>query len=313
MKIQSVLSIEPTFPRLRKWVSHWFHPVYLLFITTLWFVLSQRYGPEVWLFLGWASYLIFIGMEYLIPFRRVWNTHLRDLKTDIFYLFCNEYVWTPIIVLFFSDPITNAAVYFRQKFSLDLWPSHWYLFFKVLLAILIIDFVSYWTHRACHHIKVLWPIHEVHHSSTSMNVMKNTILHPLEVFIETISWVVLFLFVGADLPEIMAVILYDMVTQLFNHANIELSSPWFRFYLMTQREHQLHHSTVYEEGYSNFGERTSIWDHLFGTYKPGNRICDVGPYGRIRTKTLWQQHILPLKFIVRQVMNRLRNPVRPKV
>ena len=57
--------------------------------------------------------------------------------------------------------------------------------------------------------------------------------------------------------------------------------------------HRWHHSTVYEEGDSNYGAVTSVWDRVFGTYRDGESEV-VGQDDRKRL-SIKEQWLFPLR------------------
>jgi sterol desaturase/sphingolipid hydroxylase (fatty acid hydroxylase superfamily) len=50
------------------------------------------------------------------------------------------------------------------------------------------------------------------------------------------------------------------------HCNLDLRSGVLDHVFSTPDLHRWHHSTVYEEGDTNYGAVTSVWDKVFGTF-----------------------------------------------
>jgi sterol desaturase/sphingolipid hydroxylase (fatty acid hydroxylase superfamily) len=90
---------------------------------------------------------------------------------------------------------------------------------------------------------------------------------------------------------------------MFNHGNVKLPR-WFdsfiRPVLVTPDMHLVHHSTATSEQQSNYGFALTIWDRLFGTYRPesakGRDAQPIGlaEYGDNRPEQLGWSFKLPL-------------------
>ncbi len=55
-----------------------------------------------------------------------------------------------------------------QAAGAALFPVEWPFFAQVLLAALLVEFTSYWSHRLHHHVPALWRLHALHHGSERM-------------------------------------------------------------------------------------------------------------------------------------------------
>ena len=76
-------------------------------------------------------------------------------------------------------------------------------FAKVVLSILILDFIMYVTHRLHHSIPILWRLHRLHHSDPEINAQTTLLHHPLEVISNT-----LLLILGAVILDIPAICIF---------------------------------------------------------------------------------------------------------
>lgn len=54
---------------------------------------------------------------------------------------------------------------------------------KLFLGVMLYDFTTYWIHRASHKIPLLWRLHRVHHSDTTMDSSTTFRFHPLELIL----------------------------------------------------------------------------------------------------------------------------------
>ena len=139
----------------------------------------------------------------------------------------------------------------------------------VAVSFVLLDFFGYWTHRLMHAVPLLWRLHALHHSDTDLDVTTTIRHHPAEVVAVSALDAVLALLFGFP-PE--AVALYGgvvLVVQTFHHGNVMLPAPLkpLSRWLITPDLHRLHHSVLYAENNSNFGNMVPLWDRLFGTLR----------------------------------------------
>ena len=177
-------------------------------------------------------------------------------------------VWLIAGLLPFLSSYAAAAVAARHG---------WGLFHMVALppaialaaSIVLLDFFAYWTHRLLHKIPLLWRLHALHHSDTDLDVTTTIRHHPVEILVQIMLDASLALLFGFP-PQ--AIVLYAgvvLVVQTFHHGNVVLPPRlrWLSRYLITPDLHRLHHSIVYAENNSNFGNLVPLWDRLFGTLR----------------------------------------------
>jgi len=153
----------------------------------------------------------------------------------------------------------------------------WGLFHRVpvtpaialVASVVLLDFFAYWTHRLMHTLPPLWRLHALHHSDTDLDVTTTIRHHPAEVLAQSALDALLALLFGFS-PE--AVAFYGgvvLVVQTFHHGNVVLPPRlnWLDRFLITPNLHRLHHSRLYAENNSNFGNLVPLWDYLFGTLR----------------------------------------------
>jgi len=136
-------------------------------------------------------------------------------------------------------------------------------------SFVLLDFFAYWTHRLAHMVPLLWRLHALHHSDSDLDVTTTIRHHPAEVLTQSTMDAGIALFFGFP-PQ--AAVLYAsvaLVLQIFHHGNVTLPAllrPLSRV-LITPDLHRLHHSALYAENNSNFGNLSPLWDRLFGTLR----------------------------------------------
>ncbi|MBY0278435.1 sterol desaturase family protein [Candidatus Binatia bacterium] len=142
----------------------------------------------------------------------------------------------------------------------------WPMWSRVLLAILLVDFLGWFHHLVRHKVTMLWHFHALHHSQREMNLFTDVRVHPIDrIASQTIQFVPLFM-VHASFPVITGWVLFHQVWTKLCHANLRLSFGPLRYVLVTPQSHRVHHSCAVQHADKNFGVMFSIWDRLLGTY-----------------------------------------------
>ncbi|NQY99316.1 MAG: sterol desaturase family protein [Bdellovibrionales bacterium] len=144
------------------------------------------------------------------------------------------------------------------------WGS-WACFF---LPLTLVDYLYYWNHRILHRPK-LWPIHRLHHSARSMDILitsRNSLFTPL--FIVYIWVHPVFLVALENWHAYLLGVAASSVLDLWRHS--ALSTPDFlknlNWLIVLPEDHSFHHSSE-SEGF-NYGANLSLWDRIHSTYKP---------------------------------------------
>ena len=140
------------------------------------------------------------------------------------------------------------------------------------------DFSKYIIHRFMHKFPILWSIHKVHHSATTLTPMTVFRTHPLEGIIFSLRSSVtqavsisLFIFLFGDSVDLFTILGVNVFVFLFNifgsnlrHSHIGIRYwRWLEFILISPAQHQLHHSIAREHHDKNFGSALACWDWLF--------------------------------------------------
>ncbi len=201
--------------------------------------------------------------------------------------------WTSNLALVFVD---SAAVRFLFPFT-GIWLAHYVeshqigllnqfglpYWARVLLTVILLDFVIYLQHVMFHFLPVLWRLHQVHHADGDIDVTTGLRFHPAEI---VISMVIKFSAIYLLGTPAFAVVLFEVIlngTAMFNHSNVALPfglDRVLRLFLVTPDMHRVHHSVHRDETNSNFGFNLPIWDRLCGTYiaqpRDGHQGMEIG-------------------------------------
>jgi sterol desaturase/sphingolipid hydroxylase (fatty acid hydroxylase superfamily) len=152
----------------------------------------------------------------------------------------------------------------------------WPLAAKVLTAIVLIDFMLYWWHRALHHW--FWYFHRWHHSIFELNWLSGarhsfteTLFHFLPFYLVLGTMFRLPVWEGAIVGSWFGFV------ECLSHVNSALYPDWMDLVFVTPQYHRVHHGTQSDN--TNFGVVFSVWDRLFGTYRPHQSLAKDFTFG----------------------------------
>lgn len=142
---------------------------------------------------------------------------------------------------------------------------------KLFLGVVLYDFTTYWIHRASHKVPLLWRLHRVHHSDTTMDSSTTFRFHPLELIL--IYQTGNILTAGVFGTDVTSMALYYSIISVFfflEHANLNYPK-WlnhtFGLVFVMPDHHRVHHHQEQFYTDSNFADILIIWDRIFGTFK----------------------------------------------
>ncbi|MCE3261802.1 MAG: hypothetical protein K0R43_881 [Pseudoduganella sp.] len=214
-------------------------------------------------------------------YRRDWNRDHGDLRTDItsaallFAVFDPLLKWAlPVLVVALAGPylVNNGAAIF---------PTEWPFLAQVLLATLLAELTSYWSHRLHHRLPALWWLHALHHGSERLYWLNNFRIHPVNYAINYVLGFAPLLLIGTPTDVVLGYLALTYPVLMLQHANLPLRSGWLNYVFSTNEVHRWHHADNARDGDWNFGRALIVWDMLFGTFRysaQGNDPVAVGLY-----------------------------------
>ena len=213
-------------------------------------------------------YLLFTGIETLIPKRDRSQTRLRRWSTNWAIIIIDSFALRAMALLVPLLAVGAALDASRNQIGLfNL--LEWNLWVEAVLVILIFDVAIWFQHLITHKIPILWRLHRVHHSDRDMDVTTAIRFHPIEILLSMLLKIGLVYILG---PAAWAIVAFEIIlngTAMFNHANIKFTPRLDRVVrkvMVTPDMHRIHHSSKRHEHDSNYGFSISLWDRLFGTY-----------------------------------------------
>jgi sterol desaturase/sphingolipid hydroxylase (fatty acid hydroxylase superfamily) len=140
-------------------------------------------------------------------------------------------------------------------------------------TVLAWSLANYWLHRAFHLWPWLWRLHRIHHCDTAVDLSTGFRNHPGEVLATALVRAGFAAALGLSVPALIAYEAAAFAAAMWSHANLCLPAAtdrMLRWLLVTPAMHHVHHSAERCETDSNYGELLSVWDRLFGTYRPSD-------------------------------------------
>jgi len=138
----------------------------------------------------------------------------------------------------------------------------------LVLGLLLLDLVSYTTHRISHRVDLLWRLHAVHHSDPDVDVTTTLRHHPVELFVLGLMSGSVIAAVGFSPVELAVFSWLAIAVQLVAHGNLAIPprlEAGLRWVVVTPDFHRLHHSRLRPETDANYGTVFPLWDMLLGT------------------------------------------------
>src|SRR5271166_2932812 len=162
----------------------------------------------------------------------------------------------------------------------------------LIMSLLIQDFLRFFSHYMLHRMSVLWDVHKVHHSAEYLTPLTNHRVHIIEEMIQQAATGLsvgpllgLAAFLTATSISTNALVGFDaymlidtLCFSMLRHSHIGLSFGQLERYLMSPKQHHLHHSIEQRHWDKNFGFLFSCWDRMFGTicYSDPKENVNVG-------------------------------------
>ncbi len=208
---------------------------------------------------------VFYFVERINPIVPGQKFYRKEYFADLLYAVSNGGFVMPVLQLlcslFFFEVVGKIVPF--QFFARDIEALP--LIVQVFLALLLIDFITYWRHRFAHiHA---WPFHAVHHSAEEIDWLTKFRGHPGDVFLST------FFFAGGahvlgfgGLGFLIAMIIY-YAYDLAIHCNLKFGfKGWLRYVIATPQFHRWHHAVEPQAINKNYCVIFAFYDWIFGSF-----------------------------------------------
>jgi sterol desaturase/sphingolipid hydroxylase (fatty acid hydroxylase superfamily) len=179
-------------------------------------------------------------------------------------------VLSPLVVVPLSALAAASAPAWR--------PAWWSGPGGLLLDLLLLDFLIYWWHRACHVVPFLWRFHAVHHLDRFLDTSSAVRFHAGEVVLSALARGAVILLLAVPLASVLAFETLVLMVTIFHHSNLRLPPTLERALsrlMVTPSIHWVHHHRLRIDTDSNYATVLSLWDPLFGTRSHHARTPDM--------------------------------------
>ncbi len=247
-----------------------------------------HFGLLVGLIIPVGAVLFVVFMEIIfVGYRNSSWHHLfvkrRDQSVgyDLFFYLLHIFRIRHLVFIYFTLGLYLYAEQFKGEFigAAVAWGGRFSTGFPavdIVLFVFVWSFFDYWNHRV-QHTPLLWPLHRLHHSATTLTLFtshrNNPFLLLFEPFVRVWPYIIL-------LPEPMHLFMFgtfNYTYQLLVHSNLRSDWGWFgRWVLISPAAHRIHHS----DSPDHYGKNLSvavIWDRIFGTWiEPTEQSLTLG-------------------------------------
>jgi sterol desaturase/sphingolipid hydroxylase (fatty acid hydroxylase superfamily) len=228
------------------------------------FVLNNEPAIRMAFFIG--IFLIVAIFELLVPRRPLSTSKMSRWFGNIGIVVIN----TVLLRLFFPAAAVGMALWIERQgwgaFN-NIGLPYW---LKVILSVIILDFIIYLQHVMFHAVPLLWRLHMVHHADLDYDLTTGTRFHPIEIILSMVIKGAAITVLG---PPVLGVIVFEILlngTAMFNHGNFFIPlkiDRVLRWAFVTPDMHRVHHSVFPSEANHNFGFNLPWWDRVMGTYR----------------------------------------------
>ncbi len=202
--------------------------------------------------------LLFVALSaaLFVPLERIWPRvrrafDLRTLAVDVGWLLLGALTLTLIV-----GPLLRLV---RDGIVNDDW--------RLALAFVGAELLSYACHRAMHAVPWLWRIHAVHHGPRQLSWSNAWRQHPIDVALHALVVAIPGLVLGVSLSSLAGFVLLRRLWTVFLHANVRARLGILEDLVAMPAFHHAHHSHDPRLFNANFAGLFPWIDRIFGTYR----------------------------------------------
>ena len=206
-------------------------------------------------------------LEAVHPARHDWGATLKSAAMDLVHSLVTSAGSAQLARALIMGAVASASIALSEAWGATLWPTSWPFALQLGFAVLVSDLGAYIGHRTLHAVGWGWRLHAVHHTTERFNFWASGRSHPLNGAItfglETGAVVLL------GIPADVLVVLTSLksVNAMLQHSNVDFQPGWLSRILATNVAHAWHHAYHPPQGrVVNFGNTTTVWDQVFGTF-----------------------------------------------
>lgn len=149
---------------------------------------------------------------------------------------------------------------------------------SILISLLILDFWTYWMHRAYHQAPWMWRLHGPHHLDEFLDASSAVRFHVGEVALSAAARLAPVALFAIPLAHLLAFETMLLASAIFHHSNLAMPERFERrlaSVLVTPAYHRRHHHSKRAYTNANYASLLTVWDRLFKSRSPYMRTRDV--------------------------------------
>ncbi|HMC26901.1 MAG TPA: sterol desaturase family protein [Verrucomicrobiae bacterium] len=234
-------------------------------------MVHNKYDYQIFVFLSLV--LVFELWERLRPARQGdrWGQLKLDVLSFVFAIIANR-ICTGVIANCTGGHVGWISAIPAKLEKLP-------LVVRIGFAILLVDFIIYWIHRAQHRFAILWRTHAWHHSPEHLYWLSGFRTSLLHSFINNIPQVVVPIAIFRLTPFESAIgYSLGICIQFWEHTNLKVNIGALEWIFITPDYHRVHHSATNKVG-KNLGTTFTFWDRMFGTFVDPRSFPEQFPLG----------------------------------
>ena len=211
---------------------------------------------------GLLVYFVFATFSYYFIFDKNTFNHPRFLKGQVRMEIRQTLKSIPMMAVY-TIPFFIVEVRGHSKMydaTAD-GPGVWYNWLQFPLFILFTDFCIYWIHRGLHHPRVYKYLHKPHHKWVMPSPFASHAFHPLDGYVQSVPYHIFpFIFPLQKLAYVGLFVFINIWTVMIHDGEYVSDNP----VINGAACHSVHH-LKFEY---NYGQYTTLWDRIGGTYRP---------------------------------------------
>lgn len=255
---------------------------------------KRIYWPYIVLCLVYASLFILFSKVKLKEFGLNYWFH-RSAMMDYLIWAINHTLQVMIIPLIFINSLQLASIIYNWLLStFGAMPSNtldpvWGVVFYSLAFFILSDFSRFALHLIMHRNSYLWNVHQMHHSAEILTPITFFRVHPLEMLLGHIRYLLvhalvtgIFIYIYSDIftfPTILGATFFVFLSNVLGgnlrHSHIPIGFGFFERFFISPKQHQMHHSKEFELQQSNYGSFFAFWDILFSSWKSSKGVEQI--------------------------------------
>ena len=235
----------------------------------------------------------FVLLERRFPYNRGQRLLRRGFWIDLVeYGFVQSYVLGVVIgrLIAFLDVHTGLS----RLALVGSWPVAAQLGFFLVTH----DLYIYLFHRLQHRSRLLWRIHEAHHSVAQVDWLSGVRSHVLEILVnQTVEFAPIVLLGAAPQVAVLKGAV-SAIWGMFIHSNLDVRLGRLQYLVNGPEMHRWHHAVDRAAYGKNFSTKLAVWDWIFGTaYFPDPAERRAAGYGLGYTE---YPERFPVDYVVQQ-------------